>query len=514
MSEEEALGLNDMDGGDTGQRALEARRGQLEALRRSDDADVRRHATVELSQVLVELGLHQEAEHILRDALARDASAAQYAWMELASCLERQERFEEAFEAYGGAIAAGVVSGHLGSARLLAELGRAAEAEVQCRCFLETGSMGNERYVQTLLGSIVADSRPDEAERLFRGVLAGPRDEEAADAAAFLASMLIEQGRLEEAEDADRLVLELGASDLVATQLELGGMLLGRHELGEARRLLEAVVEDGDARFRWSARRSLTLCAARQGDLVSAERHLRAVAVPEAGEERDGALNDLGEVLVAQGRAAEAEEAHRAVEGGDPAERLRAAACLVRLLVNRGDLEEAEAVLRPALSGASPQRAEAGIVLAQVLLRQGRMEEAERHLRRSLSDPDLPVRARADALLLLGSTAAGRGDLAEAEDCFRQSAATGVPEIAAMAWAGLANLFEVLERDEEARAAWAAAEREEPGITQRGRQRKSRSTSFSATKRSRKRDDRRSRRRPPRCSTATGGRRQDGRRGG
>ena len=451
----------------------EARLEQLDDLRRSNHAEERREAVLKLGALLVQQRSFDAAERVYREALAQDSSAWSYVPGPLGLLLEDQERYEEALALYHEAITAGNEWAHYALGHLLLYLGHNEEAASHLRRCLEANTVPRVRTVQRLLGRAISHTEPVAAEAIFRAVIEGARDEDAAWAASDLASLLARQDRNEEAEAADRLALELGVADPVPTMTGLGVLLLGRGEIDEAAALLERVLQDGDPRCLSEAARALGRCAWHTGDLRAAERHLRTATSVGEPDERDGALNDLGELLFSQDRLAEAREVFCAVGSSSVEERFRADAGLGDLLCRLGRFEEAEDAYRRALGGPVERRAAVGVALAHLLIDQARLEQAEDVLLDVLPLAE-SADDRSNALGLLTALAIVRNDVENAERLAHQTIAAGIPHNAAAAWAGLASLYELLKRPDDAEVARQEAEREEPGIVAEFRAREER----------------------------------------
>ncbi|MFC0602491.1 tetratricopeptide repeat protein [Streptomyces palmae] len=245
------------------------------------------------------------------------------------------------------------------------------------------------------------------AEELLREVMRSGHPEQAPRAADTLGELLAAEGRPGEAEEAYRAAIASGHRDWTQiSRINLAAVLSGSGESGtaEVRELLTEVMGSGH---------------------------------PEQGPR---AADILGDLLAADGRVEEAEEAYRvAIDSGHGEWSLIARIDLAVMLADNGDLARAESLLRVVAEADNPTAAVwANTLLGMVLVYGGRSAEGFPYLREAGERGQPPVAQLARfqlAKFLLDGDGDGDGgaDHAEARELLRsvvEDAPSDVTEVA------------------------------------------------------------------------------------
>lgn len=258
-----------------------------------------------------------------------------------------------------------------------------------------------ERPPLRLVSTLLAEHRPDEAERVLRRASVGDRREP--EVVAVLASLLAAQGRLAEA--ADQATRALAAGPLPAPLVvSLAGTLAQARHHDAADRALATAIDGGDPAVELRVGRARL--AERCGRTDLALRHWqRALAlVPDHPETRLG----IARSLRAEGHYVEAEAACRQLQAAAPGDP-RPLAELARIAQDAGDPVEAESRWHAALL-AHPDHGSAQLGLAWALATQHHFADA----RALLSALGSAMPPRTEPLTALVRTAMLEGDHATA----------------------------------------------------------------------------------------------------
>ena len=318
-----------------------------------------------------------ESEPILQQLAVDDSldpAARSGAYYNLGVLLARQQRFDEAEQAYRQAIdlKSDLAGAYNNLGILLRKQQRVDEAEQAYRQAIECKSDFAEAYNN--LGNLLADQqRLDEAEQAYRQAIDLKSD--LAGAYNNLGNLLRKQQRVDEAEQAYRQALEHQPDDANAYN-NLGNLLADQQRLDEAeqayRQALEHQPDDANAY------NNLGNLLADQQRLDEAEQAYRQAL--EHQPDDANAYNNLGILLADQQRLDEAEQAYRQALEHQP-DHANAYNNLGILLADQQRLDEAEQAYRQAID-LKPDFAEAYNNLGFLLANQQRVDEAEQAYRK------------------------------------------------------------------------------------------------------------------------------------
>lgn len=315
----------------------------------------------------------------------------------------------------------GAAWGRLGSVLYMHDFN--AEAN---QCFAEAERLApREPRWPYLHGRSLAEHDPDAAVPLLQRAVDLTSDAAAAPRLQ-LAEMLLERGRLDEAESHLRPVLELDSQDARAC-LGMGRVALAKGRLEESQDFLKRSIAAAPT---IKASRVLLAGVYRQrGDKEAADRELRlAAGLPEFPTWNDPFLGEA--MALRTGREADLKRARRLRDEGNIAEEIRLLERLVdaypdsyqgwELLGtaydNQGDLPAAQKALRTAVQLA-PGSVVAQVQLGVALYHQGKYREARSCFREAARlKPDL-----AAAAFNLGLCLTKEGDAPAAIEAFRQA---------------------------------------------------------------------------------------------
>jgi tetratricopeptide (TPR) repeat protein len=317
------------------------------------------------------------------------------------------------------------------TARALMQSGNSAAAEdlarsaVTAAARLGTGNPASLLARSVLAWAIGEQGRFEEAEQLYRQVLAGRQSVLGAEHADTLFTRhalgwaIGEQGRYKEAEQLYRGLLEdqrraLGTDhrDTLGTRANLAWVIGGQGRYREAENLYRELLDDlrrvlgDDDPLTLETRHALGRVIACQGRWEEAERLYRELLDDRRrvlGDQHPDTLfshDNLGWVIGGQGRHADAERLHRQtlarrqhVLGDEHPDTLLSRHNLARALSGQGKQEEAErlsrhvlAARRTILGDEHPDTLRARSALTDIVASQGKHEEAEELYRQLLTD--------------------------------------------------------------------------------------------------------------------------------
>jgi len=365
---------------------------------------------VNLANVLLALGRHEEAEAICRQAIVVEPSNAG-AFFALGLALKSLGRPEQAEAAYRQAIALkeDYHQAHCNLGALLKEMGQLEESEQAYRRAIQSKPDFAEAHFN-LANGLRETGRLEEAEAAYRQAIAltpnfAPAhgnlgnalqalkrlDEAAAEyrqaillqpnfaeAHSNLGSVLHEQGKLEEAEASCRRAIEITPNQ-VNSFFNLGSILKKKEAWGEALAAFRQALALQPNHSESALGLGLVLWDLEQFEEAEAVYRQALALTPED----DGLWLELGNTLLKQKRPEEAEACFHQSIALAP-EEVAGYLSLGNALMDQERLEEAEAAYRHAAT-LKPDQAEAYCNLANVMIERDLCDEGESLLRQAIS---------------------------------------------------------------------------------------------------------------------------------
>jgi tetratricopeptide (TPR) repeat protein/transcriptional regulator with XRE-family HTH domain len=325
----------------------------------------------ELAHMQLRTGHDEAAEDTWAEAITTLDDNSSRVW--LAGRLAAKGRHDEAERLLRDAIAAGASDGHSRLGAQLAEWGRLDEAEE----VLRAGVAGDDPDAWFGLAQVLEQQgRPDEAERSLREAIATDRYDETPGLGGgpryWLLVLLRKQGR---DDDAERLILDSMAADVTEARHWYAELLDANGRTDEVEQVWrDAIAADAGDQAAWYQLSWHLLAQDRAGDALDLWRVAIAAGAPPGHTGMAAVLEQLG-------RTEEAEQARRAaIAAGEPDARTH----LAELLASQERTAEAEQLVWDAVAAGENTALGAPV---QLLKKLGRTEEAEQIERYGLN-PD------------------------------------------------------------------------------------------------------------------------------